>query len=152
VLQIGVAGTNAKQGERKKFEIGKNAVGADLIWNEVLVLDTLNSEGGEKTYEDYLRGAEKLADMVFQLLDKLPKVRNTGLHLGIWSTSEPQKMLEYYVQGQRDILQSLLEFASEKERSAAEIALAQGIDLVFEEERVEAEDDDEGQYSDASIQ
>ena len=99
VLQIGVAGTNAKQGERKKFEIGKNAVGADLIWNEVLVLDTLSSEGGEKTYEDYLRGAEKLADMVFQLLDKLPKVRNTGLHLGIWSTSEPRKMLEYYVQG-----------------------------------------------------
>ena len=54
--------------------------------------------------------------------------------------------------GQRDILQSLLEFASEKERSAAEIALAQGIDLVFDEERVEGEDEDEGQYSDASLQ
>jgi len=92
--------------------------------------------------------------MLFHLLDKLPKVGNTALRQGIKSSSEPPEMLEYYLQGQREILQSLLEFASEKERSAAEIALAQGIDLIFEppdEARIEAEDDDEGQYSDASV-
>jgi hypothetical protein len=52
--------------------------------------------------------------------------------------------------GQRDILRSLLEFASDKERSAAETALSQGIELVFDEdELIEGEDDDEGQYDDA---
>jgi len=52
--------------------------------------------------------------------------------------------------GQRDILQSLLEFASDKERSAAEIALAQGIELVFEDgELIEGEESDSGQYDDA---
>lgn len=52
--------------------------------------------------------------------------------------------------GQRDILRSLLEFASEKERAAAETALSQGIELVFEDdEPIEGEDDDEGQYDDA---
>ena len=76
------------------------------------------------------------------------KVRALPLH----SQERAETNVRSVIVGQRDILQSLLEFASEKERSAAEIALAQGIDLVFEEERVEAEDDDEGQYSDASIQ
>ena len=99
VLQIGVGGPNGIQGERKKFEIGKNATGADLLWNEILLLDALNSEAVERTYENYLRGAEKLADMLFELLDKLPKVGNLMLHQGIRSTSEPLKMLEYYVQG-----------------------------------------------------
>jgi hypothetical protein len=52
--------------------------------------------------------------------------------------------------GQRDILQSLLEFASDKERSAAETALAQGIELVFEDgELIEGEESDSGQYDDA---
>jgi len=152
VLQIGVGGPNANQGGRKKFEIGKNASGAEPMWNEILILDALNSEAAERTYEDYLRGAENLANMLFELLDKLPKVGDIRLHQDVRSTSEPMKMLEYYVQGQRDILQSLLEYASEKERSAAEIALAQGIHLVFDEEQVDGEDDDEGQYSDPSPQ
>jgi len=99
VLQIGVGGTNAKQGERKKFEIGKDASGADLVWEEVLILDSSNSETTEKTYEDYLRGAEKLGDMVFRLLDNLPKVGNPRLHHAMRSTSVPQEMLKYYVDG-----------------------------------------------------
>lgn len=101
VLKIGVGGTNTTQGEQKKFEIGKNATGADLLWNEILLLDALDSEVGERTYEDYLRGAETLGEMLFQLLDKLPKVDNTPLHKSVWSTSEPRGMLEYYVQGSR---------------------------------------------------
>jgi hypothetical protein len=172
VLQIGVGGPNAKQRERKKFEIGKNAKGAELLWAEVLLLDSSNSETTEKTYEDYLRGAEKLGDIVFRLLDNLPKVGNAELHNGIRSTIEPRGMLKYYVDGsylsafrtrvqadwpcsaillgQRDILQSLLEFASDKERSAAETALAQGIELVFEDgELIEGEESDSGQYDDA---
>jgi hypothetical protein len=99
VLQIGVGGPNAKQRERKKFEIGKNAKGAELLWAEVLLLDSSNSETTEKTYEDYLRGAEKLGDIVFRLLDNLPKVGNAELHNGIRSTIEPRGMLKYYVDG-----------------------------------------------------
>jgi len=101
VLQIGVGGPDAKQGERKKFEIGKNANGAELLWAEVLLLDSPNSETTEKTYEDYLRGAEKLGDMVFRLLDNLPKVGNPELHNGISirSTIDPRGMLKYYVDG-----------------------------------------------------
>jgi len=54
------------------------------------------------------------------------------------------------VVGQRDILQSLLEFASEKERAAAETALTQGVELVFDDaELIEGEESDEGQYDDA---
>jgi len=150
VLQIGVGGTHTSQEERKKFEIGRDASGANLLWEEVLILDAPSSGTTENTYDDYLRGAEKLGHMVFQLLDNLPKVRRTEFHENMKSTSDPQDMLRYYVEGQRDILQALLEFASEKERAAAETALAEGIELVFEEDEIiEGEETDEGQYDDA---
>jgi hypothetical protein len=106
VLQIGVGGTKTSQGERKKFEIGKNASGADLIWNEILILDAPNSGAGEKTYEDYLSAAEKLGDMLFRLLDNLPKIRPIELHEALRSSSEPQEMLGYYVEGSCEPLAS----------------------------------------------
>jgi hypothetical protein len=52
-------------------------------------------------------------------------------------------MLAYYLEGQRDILQSLLEFAVKMEQAAIEAAGAEGIELVFDDDGVPEEVYDE---------
>ena len=57
--------------------------------------------------------------------------------------------------GQRAILESLLGFARDKEQAAIEIARAQGVELVFDEDTNEDEfdedsDDDAGRLEDAA--
>jgi hypothetical protein len=139
VLQVGGGGatpSHAKQGERKKFEIGRDAVGADLLWDEVLSLATVHSDPAENTYEDNLEGARILGDMLLTLFDRLPKIDSSGD-----LRPEVQTMLAYYLEGQRDILQVLLEFARDKEQAAIEAASAEGIELVFEDAYEDAFDD-----------
>ena len=45
--------------------------------------------------------------------------------------------------GQRDILQSIIEFASQKEKAAMELAQEQGLDIVEEGEEEALENEDE---------
>lgn len=45
--------------------------------------------------------------------------------------------------GQRDILQSIIEFASQKEKAAMELAQEQGLDIVEEGEEEALDNDDE---------
>jgi len=86
-----------------------------------------------------------LGEMLLALLDRLPEA-DTSDEL----RPEVKEMLVYYLEGQRDILQSLLEFARDKEQGAIESASAQGIQIVFEEKDVhEGDYDDESPFDDA---
>lgn len=97
VLQVGVWGSipsTASKSERKKFEIGRAAAGASLLWEEILSLVALNSESTEQTYEDHLEGAGILGEMLLALLDRLPEA-DTSTDL----RPEVKEMLAYYLEG-----------------------------------------------------
>jgi hypothetical protein len=84
-----------------------------------------------------------LGEMLLASVDRLPEV-DTSDDL----RPEVKEMLSYYLEGQRDILQSLLEFARDKEQAAIESASAQGIEIVFEDMH-EGNYDDESPFDDA---
>lgn len=142
VLKIG--GGNSNQG--RKWEVGRNASGINGVWEEVLSLVTDNVQD-DQTFEDVLEAADILRGMVQTLLDRLPQ-EFQAMHGEI--RPEVMMMLDHYVEGasslaifepilrlasgQRDILQSIIEFTREKEHAAVASALAQGIELVLEDE------------------
>ncbi|KAJ6583765.1 hypothetical protein B0H10DRAFT_2096353 [Mycena sp. CBHHK59/15] len=111
--------------EGKKWEVGRNAHGADEVWETVLEF----VGGSEPTYEDYLEAAEVLADMVQVLLERLPKLPVNG---GQDIRQEVALMLHDYVKGQTEILTSLIEYASSKEELGIAMAKASGIDVVLQ--------------------
>ncbi|KAJ6538490.1 SET domain protein [Mycena vulgaris] len=111
--------------EGKKWEVGRAARGADGVWEHILEL----TGGSEPTYEDHLDAAAALADMVQTLLDKLPALPVTPSDD---LREDVAVMLHNYVEGQRDILESLIEYASVKEEAGISMAREQGIEVVLE--------------------
>ncbi|KAJ7490284.1 SET domain protein [Mycena galericulata] len=111
--------------EGKKWEVGRNNRGADAVWDHVLAM----IGGSEPTYEDYLDAAAALGEMVQALLDKLPRP----------SVSAPNdmredvaSMLQNYIEGQRNILESLIAFAGTKEEVGIAMAREEGIEIVLD--------------------
>ncbi|KAF9481868.1 SET domain-containing protein [Pholiota conissans] len=123
VLKIGGIGGN-------KWEIGRNASGAEGLWKEVLQT-FIQSEEHPATYEDFLDASGMLEEMVHTLLQRLP----IG-HISNMEELRPEviTMFGHYLEGQRDILSSLLEFCRAREQDALRMAKDEGIDLVLEEE------------------
>ncbi|KAJ7752803.1 SET domain protein [Mycena maculata] len=111
--------------EGKKWEVGRSARGADEVWNSVLGM----MGSSEPTYEDYLDAAAALGDMVQALLDKLPHPSDSGPN-GI--REDVALMLQNYLEGQREILESLTAFASSKEELGIAMARKEGIEVVLE--------------------
>ncbi|KAJ8472930.1 hypothetical protein ONZ51_g8176 [Trametes cubensis] len=84
--------------------------------------------------EDELCAADMLAEMAQSLYDRLPPFPPAN---AAEMRPEVLQMLEHYLEGQRDILQSLIEFANAKEASALQKAREQGLDIVAEEDEEE---------------
>ncbi|GLB34072.1 putative SET domain contatining protein [Lyophyllum shimeji] len=122
VLKIG--GINGQ-----KWEVGRNARGADGLWDELLRSFQQDTES-PPTYEDQLDAAAALLEMVQSLLGRLSSHSDDR---EVEIRPEVATMLHDYVEGQRDILQSLINFAHEKEQLAVEAARAEGIDIVLED-------------------
>lgn len=136
VLKIG--------GSSKKWEIGRSARGAEGLWNEILT--SIQQTPDSPNYEDHLDAAGAMLDMLQTLLDRLPPDRDDR---GVGMRPEVAVMLDYYVEGlcfpfikptgdqlypgQRDILESLMDFAHEKERLAIKDARDKGIEIVLED-------------------
>ncbi|TFY63912.1 hypothetical protein EVJ58_g2957 [Rhodofomes roseus] len=116
-----------------KFEVGRDARGADPVWAAVLAV--LCEDPEETTVEDELDAAEMLAEMAENLRNRLPQPRVAGQDF----RPEVATMLEHYLEGQRDILSSLIAFAREKERQAVQQAREQGLQIVDEEAEEEEE-------------
>jgi len=92
-----------------KWEVGREARGADPVWDSVLAAV---QEGTEPTYDDHLDAADVLADMVQQLLDKLPEV---SVPAPDDVREDVALMIQHYIEGQHEILESLIEYAQSKE-------------------------------------
>ncbi|KAG6910990.1 hypothetical protein DXG01_006044 [Tephrocybe rancida] len=121
VLKIG--GTDGK-----KWEVGRSARGAEGLWDEILT--SVQQSSGPPNYEDYLDAAGALLDMLQTLINRLPPEKDERQ---VEMRPEVALMLHYYVEGQRDILESLIDFAHERERLAVEQARAEGIEIVLED-------------------
>ncbi|KII86638.1 hypothetical protein PLICRDRAFT_55553 [Plicaturopsis crispa FD-325 SS-3] len=123
VLQVGGVG-----GSRTKREVGRGARGADAIWDEVLRLVAGDVDAAEITWEDELDAAGALGEMVQTSLDRLPAAPAPEMR------EEVRTMWEHYLEGQRAILESILEFSSAKEQAAIARAKEEGVDVVLEDE------------------
>jgi len=120
VLKIG-----GHKSKGQTWEVGRDARGADGLWEEVLGI-IAQSDGMERIFEHELEAAEVLADMTQTLLDRLPDTVHD-----VQIRPEVALMLDHYLEGQRDVLMSVLDFARGKEQAAIDTARTQGI--IFEE-------------------
>ena len=138
---------------KRKWEVGRDARGAEDVWEEVLGKVTSAIQGENRrnddqdkenesagsdddddvkpAYEHKLEAAQILADMVETLLDRLPADK-AGAERAAAMRPEVAQMLHDYIAGQRDIMESLLKFAVQKETEAVEEAREAGVELVFE--------------------
>ncbi|EKM79884.1 hypothetical protein AGABI1DRAFT_119942 [Agaricus bisporus var. burnettii JB137-S8] len=117
-------------GFEKKWEIGRAATGVEGLWTELLRMVKENQGADEEEYEIQMDTADMFANMLNDVLQKLPSeeaCRHQDLR------PEVATMLRDYIEGQRDILSSLLSFCGEKEDLAIELARSQGVELVIED-------------------
>ncbi|PCH42980.1 SET domain-containing protein [Wolfiporia cocos MD-104 SS10] len=126
VLKIG----GAAQGT---WEVGRGARNAEPLWDAVLAAVSGGVEPAERSIEDELDAADMLAEMVENLYDRLPQGKTGEMR------KEVAIMLEHYLEGQRDILQSVSRFTQEKKQRAIANAREQGLQIVDEEEDEEDE-------------
>ncbi|CCM00966.1 uncharacterized protein FIBRA_03014 [Fibroporia radiculosa] len=126
VLKIG--GNSASGLQQQKWEVGRNAQGAGPMWRAILT--AVSDDPEEQTIDDELDASEVLAEMAQNLLDRLPIANPPEDRI----RPEVLLMLEHYLEGQRAILQSLIQFARDKESAAIKLAQEQGLQTVEEDE------------------
>jgi len=125
VLKIG-----GKFGDGKKWEIGREAQGVENMWSDLIKV-FIQDPSQNPTYEDMLDASGALQEMVQNLIDRLP-AENTAEMTDI--RVEVITMFQDYLEGQRDILRSLMEFAKAQERRALDMAREEGVEIVFGDE------------------
>ncbi|KAJ3722676.1 SET domain protein [Lentinula raphanica] len=125
ILKVG--GSTA---DTKKWEIGRSSRGAEGLWSEILSLVTQQTAEEEITCEDELDASSMLGEMIRSLIEKLPPSKRSfdpgRIRPGVI------EMFRNYLEGQQNILDSLLAFVDAKEQSAIEKARSQGVDIVLE--------------------
>ncbi|KIL70285.1 hypothetical protein M378DRAFT_1043956 [Amanita muscaria Koide BX008] len=115
-ILLKVAGLNGQ-----RWSVGREAQGVEGLWDELLQSFAPESET-TPGYEAQLDAAGALADMSSALLDRLPETNEQDD-----MRPEVAAMLSDYVEGQRDILESLVRFSREKEQEAILTAREEGI-------------------------
>lgn len=148
VLKIG----GLPEQPQRKWEVGRDARGAEPVWEAVL--SAVCEDPEDVMVEDELQAASMLGEMAQNLFERLPEARTDGLR------PEVATMLKDYLDGrinkfsllvsntksnigQRGILQALIQFARSKEQLAIAKAREQGLDIVEEEEEEEEEGEGE---------
>ncbi|KAI0668916.1 hypothetical protein C8Q78DRAFT_954903, partial [Trametes maxima] len=121
-----------------RWEVGRDARGAEPVWEAVLaaVAAQGNAEEADGDPErastmNQLRAADTLDDMARSLHGRLPPFPPENAES---MRADVLQMLEHYLEGQNDILVSLIAFAQEKEARALQLAHEQGLDIVEEGE------------------
>jgi len=116
-------------GSPNKWIIDRHANGAEGLWNEVRQL--VAEDPKEIGYESDLAAAELLLELVqkkYDLLPEVPHVEDATIRPAV------RLMLEHYLEGQRDVLNSLKSYFEEKEGAAIEAAREAGVEFVFDDE------------------
>ncbi|TFK47247.1 SET domain-containing protein [Heliocybe sulcata] len=132
VLQLG--------GTEKKWEVGRDARGLEGVWEQVLHAvqgpEGSSDDGGvESDWQDEMEAANVLQEMTQALLDRLPPFPPAGA-----VREEIKVMLDHYLEGQRAILRSILEFALDKEGAVIRKAREAGIEIVDDDIQNEESD------------
>ena len=141
---------------QSEHEVGRDARGADRLWDSVraLVASNFSDFDDEDEVEENddtteaakdvqidIQSADSLSNMVSDLLDRLPILPaegstfsrpDQGEHSSASIRPEVRKMWIYYVQGQMDILNALQSWIEQKEREAIRRAEKLGIKLDYE--------------------
>ncbi|KAF7791541.1 hypothetical protein EIP86_002557 [Pleurotus ostreatoroseus] len=139
VLKIGSANAD-DAGIESKWEVGRQARGVEPVWEAVKAAVRAqnqyeagaDADGAEGTdvanpYEEELWATEVLADMAEDLMSRLP---SNSQRRDASVRPEVLQMLDYYIEGQRDILNSLMNFAKEMEQNVIQQAQERGIAIV----------------------
>ncbi|KIJ07596.1 hypothetical protein PAXINDRAFT_164574 [Paxillus involutus ATCC 200175] len=112
------------------WEVRRNAQNIEGLWSHVRSM--VESEESEYEFEDDMEAASMLSEMTQAKLDGMKTISDVRRHDEI--RPEVKVMLEHYIEGQRDILESMLRFLDGKQEAAIEAAREQGIDLVFDQD------------------
>ncbi|KAH6915082.1 SET domain protein [Coprinopsis sp. MPI-PUGE-AT-0042] len=118
--------------DSKKWVVGRNANGADGLWKEIL--QTMAGEAVSDPSLDWeciLDASGAMQEMVELALSALPRLDEEEVRSSI--RLYVSTMLNHYVEGQTSILESLLEYAKEKEQHGISLAREAGIDLQLED-------------------
>lgn len=139
VLSVGGGPTTpaSSSGEKQTWEVGREARRAEGVWDHVQGIISSGSEPeGEDSeatrLDNQLYAANTLSEMCQEYLARLPQIP-AGTDLS-YSELRPEvlTMLTHYIEGQRDILESMIRFAEGKEGEALEEAQKLGIELESE--------------------
>ncbi|KAL5640270.1 hypothetical protein ACGC1H_007516 [Rhizoctonia solani] len=132
-ILLSLAASNATQSSM--VEIGRDAKNAERLWELVIAKITeLGSEEPISAWEIELEAAETIISLTEQRLARLPDVSKTD---GANARKIVLEMIGYYLEGQRSILTSLIQWAQAKQLEARDKALAEGIELVLDDEEEE---------------
>lgn len=125
VLKIG-----GSFGDGKKWEIGREAKGVEDMWINLMKAFQDSSQNPTYEYMSMLDASSALQEMVQDLMNRLP----TGKMAEMAEIRvEVIAMFQDYLEGQRDILRFLMEFAKAQERLAVDMAREEGIEIVIED-------------------
>ncbi|CAE6479913.1 unnamed protein product [Rhizoctonia solani] len=113
-------------------EIGRDAKNAERLWE--LVITKVSELGGEEPvshWEVELEAAETIMSLTEQRMERLPDVNKAS---GVDVRQPVLEMIGYYLEGQRAILTSLIEWAQVKRLEARDKALDEGVELILDDE------------------
>ncbi|CAE6414380.1 unnamed protein product [Rhizoctonia solani] len=113
-------------------EIGRDAKNAERLWE--LVITKVSELGGEEPvshWEVELEAAETIMSLTEQRMERLPDVSKAS---GVDIRQLVLEMIGYYLEGQRAILTSLIEWAQVKRLEARDKALDEGVELILDDE------------------
>ncbi|THH16441.1 hypothetical protein EW146_g4197 [Bondarzewia mesenterica] len=126
VLRIGSTG-----GDGKRWEVGRDAKGAEGVWDELLqVIRACEDEEQDEIpgWSLALDAAAALQSMTSSLIERLPSPHPAGVR------SDVAPMINHYVVGQREVLEGLLRFAQKREEEAVLAAKREGVNVLVDEE------------------
>ncbi|EUC67063.1 SET domain protein [Rhizoctonia solani AG-3 Rhs1AP] len=131
-ILLSLATSNAARGSM--VEIGRDAKNAERLWELVVAkISELGSDEPISVWEIELEAAETIISLTEQRLARLPDVSQAD---GANARKIVLEMIGYYLEGQRTILTSLIQWAQAKRLEVRDNALTEGIELLsdYEEE------------------
>ncbi|CAE6514900.1 unnamed protein product [Rhizoctonia solani] len=130
-ILLSLAASNTAQSSM--VEIGRDAKNAERLWE--LVIAKVSELGGDEEpvsdWEAELEAAEIIMNLTEQRMERLPDMNKAD---GVNARQLVLEMVEYYLEGQRAILISLIQWAQAKRLEARDKALAEGIELILDDE------------------
>ncbi|CAE6488882.1 unnamed protein product [Rhizoctonia solani] len=129
-ILLSLATSNATQSSM--VEIGRDARNAERLW-ELVVAKVAELGNGEpiSAWEIELEAAETIMSLTEQRMERLADVSKAE---GVDARQPVLEMIGYYLEGQKAILTSLIQWAQVKRLEARDKALAEGIELVLDDE------------------